>query len=93
MFGLRRKIGTGAPSRRRPARECKVGIEGLETRAVPGNVVSTPGGYKVEGLETRAVPGTLVVSTLPTWPQWDFTYSTTSTDPYPLPPIDPQVPA
>lgn len=35
MFSLRKAIGTGAPARRRPARECKVGIESLDTRAVP----------------------------------------------------------
>src|SRR5512135_3781115 len=48
MFSLRRKTGTGAPSRRRPARECKVGIESLDTRAVPAIIVPTPGSPLLE---------------------------------------------
>jgi hypothetical protein len=34
----------GAPSRRRPGRACKAGIEGLETRAVPGTLITAPHG-------------------------------------------------
>ena len=48
MFSLRRKIGTGATSRRRSARECKVGIECLDTRAVPAIIVPTPGSPLLE---------------------------------------------
>src|SRR5512135_3780981 len=48
MFSLRRKIGTGAPSRRRPSRECKVGIESLDTRAVPAIIVPSPGSPLLE---------------------------------------------
>ena len=47
MF-LRRKIGAGATARRRPAHECKVGIECLDTRAVPAIIVPTPGSPLVE---------------------------------------------
>src|SRR5512135_2756498 len=63
MFSLRRKIGTGAPSRRRPARECQVGIESLDTRAVPAIVVPTPGSPLLEsGLGTTGVPTILNVA-------------------------------
>jgi hypothetical protein len=43
MFSPLKKIGTGTTSRRRPARECKVGVEGLDTSAVPAIIVPTPG--------------------------------------------------
>ena len=48
MFSLRRKIGTGATTRRRPSRECKVGIECLDTRAVPALIIPTPGSPLLE---------------------------------------------
>ena len=47
MF-LRRKTGTGATARRRPSRECNVGIEGLDTRAVPTLIFPAPGSPLVE---------------------------------------------
>jgi len=48
MFSLRRKIGTGATSRRRPARECKAAVESLDARVVPSITVSAPGSPIVE---------------------------------------------
>jgi hypothetical protein len=54
MFTLWRKIETGAPSRRRPARECKLGIESLDTRAVPSSVSWHPGGVNVAAPTTPA---------------------------------------
>lgn len=63
MFSLRRKMGTGATSRRRPARECQVGIESLDTRAVPAIIVPTPGSPLLEsGLGTAGVPTILNVA-------------------------------
>ena len=63
MFSIRRKIGTGATTRRRPSRECKVGVECMETRAVPAIIVPTPGSPLLEsGLGTAGVPTILNVA-------------------------------
>ena len=48
MFSLRKKIGTGATSRRRPSCEYQLGVESLETRALLSISVSTPGTPIVE---------------------------------------------
>jgi hypothetical protein len=48
MFGIRRKIGTGTTSRRRPSRQCRLEVEGMETRALLSITLSSPGSPIVE---------------------------------------------
>lgn len=48
MFSIRRKIGTGATSRRRLSRQCKPEVDGMETRALLSILVSAPGSPIVE---------------------------------------------
>jgi hypothetical protein len=48
MFSLWRKIGTGATSRRRESRQCRLEVEGMETRALLSIVLSSPGSPIVE---------------------------------------------